>query len=423
MSKNDRLQALNALMAVFKDNTPLSYSLSDASPLAKEIAYGVCRHYFRLQCLGDSLLKKRPKPLEVWMVVVMGLYQLLYLNKPIYATVKETVALLAMVKQAWAKGLVNAVLRNFCREKDDLLAKVQTRPEYLSGHPDWLVKRLQQDWPQHWEAIMKANDQHPPMSLRVNQLRSSREDYLKRLQDNGIAAHAHSQAAQGIALEQACDVWDLPGFAEGDVSVQDESAQLAVTLLDLQPGLRVLDACCAPGGKTCHILETETRLKACVALDVDAKRLMRVNENLSRLHLKATVLQGDGLDPSSWWDGECFDRILLDAPCSALGVIRRHPDIKLLRSEKDVREAATLQKALLQALWPLLAPKGVLVYATCSILPVENEQQIAAFAAHHSDCEVLTREQPWGIFTGHGWQIMPGEGNRDGFFYSVLRKG
>lgn len=422
MSKNDRLQALEALIAVVKDKIPLSHSLTHASPLAREIAFGVCRHYYRLQHLADSLVKKRPKERDIWVAVLMGLYQLLYLHKPEYATVKETVALLDAVKKSWAKGLVNAVLRRFCREKDALLAKVKTKPEYRYGHPDWFIKRMRQDWPHHWGQLLAANDQHPPMSLRVNQARCSREDYLKRLQDKGMPATAHPYALQGIVLERPCDVQELPGFNEGDLSVQDESAQLAVSLLDLRPGLRVLDACCAPGGKTCHILETENQLKECIALDVDEKRLERVNDNLARLRLQATVVKGDGLQPSQWWGGKPFDRILLDAPCSALGVIRRHPDIKLLRSEEDIRQAAALQKELLQTLWPLLAPQGLLVYATCSILPVENEQQIAAFAARHPDCDVLKGEQPWGVFTGHGWQIIPGEGNRDGFFYSVLRK-
>lgn len=423
MTKNERLQALQALLAVVKDKTPLSHTLIQASPLAKEIAFGVCRHYFRLQCLGDSLLKKRPNDPAIGMILLMGLYQLLYLHKPEYATVKETVALLDALKKPWAKGLVNAVLRRCCREKEALLAAVETQPDYKFGHPSWFMQQVQQDWPDHWQTILQANDQHPPMSLRVNQARCSREDYLKRLQEKGLAAQAHTYASQGLALKQPCDVHDLPGFDAGDVSVQDESAQLAVTLLDLHPGLRVLDACCAPGGKTCHMLEAENQLAACVALDSDARRLERVKENLLRLHLQATLVTGDGLHPSSWWDGQCFDRILLDAPCSATGVIRRHPDIKLLRQQEDIDQVVAVQKGLLHSLWPLLAPQGRLVYATCSIMPVENEQQIAAFVAAHPDCEVVCQEQAWGIFTGHGWQILPDEGNRDGFFYSVLRKG
>ena len=229
-------------------------------------------------------------------------------------------------------------------------------------------------------------------------------------------------APNGITLTTPCDVHDLPGFSDGDVSVQDEAAQLAVSLLDLKPGLRVLDACCAPGGKTGHILETQSHLSACVALDIERTRLVRVQDNLNRLNVHATLVQGDGLHPESWWDGKPFDRILLDAPCSATGVIRRHPDIKLLRTESDITAVAEVQRGMLRALWPLLAPGGLMVYATCSIMPEENEQQIAPFIAENPDCQFKPRTQAWGQTTGHGWQILPGEHNMDGFYYSVLQK-
>nr|WP_232220240.1 16S rRNA (cytosine(967)-C(5))-methyltransferase RsmB [Legionella tunisiensis] len=319
--------------------------------------------------------------------------------------------------------MVNAVLRTYCREQATLVARLQTNPDFLYGHPAWFVQRLQMDWPNDWQTILQANDAHPPMSLRVNQLRGDRAAYLERLHQKGMKAYPTIDAMQGITLDHACPVDDLPGFSNGDVSVQDEAAQLAVSLLSLQPGLRLLDACCAPGGKTCHILETEPTLNACIALDIDEKRLQRVRENLTRLNVKATLLQGDGLKPESWWDGLLFDRILLDAPCSATGVIRRHSDIKLLRTEAEITDIAHLQRALLQRLWPLLAPKGLLVYATCSILKEENEQQIAQFIADHPDSQVATEQKSWGRSTGYGWQILPGENNRDGFFYSVLRKG
>jgi len=292
----------------------------------------------------------------------------------------------------------------------------------MYGHPSWLIQRLQREWPEDWQTILKANDSHPPMSLRVNRRRVSRNQYLQRLEQAGLTARPQRYSIDGLTLVKACNVNDLPGFAEGDISVQDESAQLAVSLLSLEPKLRLLDACCAPGGKTCHILEAEPKLAACVALDVDEKRLGRVSENLSRLNLEATVVQGDALRPECWWDGQLFDRILLDAPCSAIGVIRRHPDIKIVRTAAEINKVAELQFALLQSLWPLLAPKGILVYATCSVMSQENEQQIARFIAQQPNCQFLAGDKPWGRATGHGWQILPGEFDGDGFFYSVLLK-
>lgn len=425
MKKNERLQALRILTAVLQDHTPLSHlmsSASDLSPLSKEICFGVCRHYFRLAAIADQLLSKRPKEVEVWASLLMGLYQLYYLRVPDYAVVKETVALLEQVKKSWAKGLVNAILRTYCREQEKLLAGLQDNPAFLYGHPEWLIKRLQKTWPSNWQTILQANDMHPPMSLRVNSRHASAKVYLQRLQKAGIDAHPHEYALQGIGITTPCDVHKLPGFTTGDVSVQDEAAQLAVSLLALKPGLRVLDACAAPGGKTCHILESEASLSACIALDIDNKRLVRVQENLNRLNLQATLLKGDGVHPETWWDGILFDRILLDAPCSATGVIRRHPDIKLLRTEADITSVTKLQHDLLHALWPLLAPGGIMVYATCSIMPEENEQQICDFIASQHDCQFLAQEQPWGHATKHGWQILPGDNNMDGFFYSLLTK-
>jgi len=425
LKKNERLQALQILTTVLQDETPLLHLMqasADLSPLSKELCFGVCRHYYRLQALADCLVNKRPKQMDIWICLLMGLYQLHYLRIPDYAVVKETVGLLTPIKKPWAKGLVNAVLRSYCREQEALLTRLTDNSAFIYGHPDWLVKRIQQAWPQHWQSILQANDIHPPMSLRANRARASAADYLTRLQEAGIDACLHEYSPNGITLTTPCDVYELPGFADGDVSVQDEAAQLATSLLALKPALRLLDACCAPGGKTCHILETQPDLSACVALDIEKSRLARVQDNLNRLSLHATLIQGDALQPKTWWDGMPFDRILLDAPCSATGVIRRHPDIKLLRTEAEITSVIQLQHDLLQALWPLLAPGGIMVYATCSIMPEENEQQVSRFIATQTDCQFLASEQPWGHSTGHGWQILPGEHNMDGFFYSVLRK-
>ncbi|MDI9818501.1 MULTISPECIES: 16S rRNA (cytosine(967)-C(5))-methyltransferase RsmB [unclassified Legionella] len=424
MKKNERLQALKVLVKLVQEKVPLSHLMqatSDLTPLSKEICFGVCRQYIRLEVMADCLVSKRPKSLEVWLVLLIGLYQLHFMQKPDYAVVKETVALLDLIKKNWAKGLVNAVLRRFCREQQTPPGPWESNDYFVYNHPQWLIQRLRKDWPQDWQAILQANDCHPPMSLRVNQRHMTRQAYRERLQQNGMNSHPHVYSPEGVRLETAVDVKDLPGFECGDVSVQDESAQLAVSLLELRPGLRLLDACCAPGGKLCHILEAESHLAACIGLDIDERRLQRVRENLQRLNLQAILIQGDALKPD-WWDGELFDRILLDAPCSATGVIRRHPDIKLLRTEADIQAIVNLQYKLLQKLWPLLAPGGVFVYATCSIMREENEQQIMRFIAHQTDCQFAADDKPWGKSTGHGWQILPKENEGDGFFYTVLRK-
>lgn len=425
MKTNERLQALTILTAVVIDKASLSQLMpaaADISPMTKEICFGFCRHYFRLVAIADCLVEKKPKSIEVWVALLIGLYQLHYMNIPDYAVVKETVALLEKIKKVWAKGLVNAVLRNFCRKQNEILAKLTNDTAFVYGQPQGLLQHLKTDWPNDWQNIAIANDAHPPMTLRVNQQKISVTDYLNLLQKNEISASKHPVAPQGITLDTPCNVSSLPGFAEGYVSVQDGAPQLAATLLDLKPGLRVLDACCAPGGKTCHILESQPALGACIALDVDPRRLTRVKENLERLHLNATLLQGDALFPERWWDRELFDRILLDAPCSATGVIRRHSDIKLLRTDEEIEAAAEIQKKMLHSLWPLLAPGGLLLYATCSIIAIENEKQIAAFLASQPDCRLVNDTYSWGRNTGHGQQILPGENGMDGFFYSVLLK-
>ncbi|RUQ90442.1 16S rRNA (cytosine(967)-C(5))-methyltransferase RsmB [Legionella septentrionalis] len=422
MKPNERLLAVRILTQLLQEKKPLSHLLQTAPPFTKELCFGVCRFYFALEALVTPLLKKRPKELEIWLSLLLGIYQLHYLHTPDYAVVKETVALLEQLKKPWAKGLINAVLRNFCRQKETIISKIYDSPAYKHNHPRWLLQEIKTTWPAKWEAILRANDAHPPMSLRVNNARISTDAYLNRLQEAHIAAHKHPHAPACLVLAEPCPVEKLPGFAAGDVSVQDAAAQMAALLLQLKPGLRLLDACCAPGGKTCHILESEPDLACCVAVDADLKRLERVQENLQRLHLQATLVAGDASVPDAWWDGKPFDRILVDAPCSATGVIRRHPDIKLLRTKNEVTNAAKLQEKILDALWPLLAPGGLMVYATCSILPEENEQQIARFIDRHLDCKPLMHPHAWAHATGHGWQILPGENNMDGFFYSVLSK-
>jgi 16S rRNA (cytosine967-C5)-methyltransferase len=260
------------------------------------------------------------------------------------------------------------------------------------------------------------------MVLRVNLSKISREDYLQLLTEQDIAAQAVSFCPSAIILDKPLPVDLLPGFADGLVSVQDTAAQLAAGLLDVQPEHRVLDVCAAPGGKAAHILESQAQLKELIAVDIDESRMQRVSENLQRLNLQATLLVGDGANPQSWWDGKLFDRILLDAPCSALGVIRRHPDIKLLRRAEDIEQLQALQKTILQAVWPLLAPGGVLVFATCSILKQENEQQVKAFLAEHCDAVELPINAEWGVAGACGRQILTGESAMDGFYYALIGK-
>jgi 16S rRNA (cytosine967-C5)-methyltransferase len=425
MSSNERLQALKILMAVVENKSSLAQLMPAAAqntPLTKELCFGVCRHFIRLQAIAGLLLDKKPKDSTVWLVLLLGLYQLVYLQHPDYAVVKETVSLLDKVKKTWAKGLVNAVFRTFCRKRHELLESLTENEDYLYGHPQGLLKHFKRDWPNDWKAITAANDTHPPMTLRVNLSKTSTEEYMQRLLTHGLAAQRHPVVPSAVVLSTPCGVADLPGFAQGEVSVQDAAAQIAVSLLDLKPGLRVLDACCAPGGKTCHILETEPNLAACVAVDIEPRRIERVKENLTRLNLMAELVQGDALHPEQWWDKQPFDRILLDAPCSATGVIRRHADIKLIRSEEEILAIQKIQQQMLQALWPLLAPGGFMVYATCSIIKEENEKQIASFVARQKDCKLIDGSWSWGRATGYGQQILPGELMMDGFFYSLLLK-
>jgi 16S rRNA (cytosine967-C5)-methyltransferase len=296
-----------------------------------------------------------------------------------------------------------------------------------TSHPRWLQKALKAFWPEQWEAICAANNAHPPMILRVNRRHHTRDAYLQKLQTVGIEAQACAFSQDGILLTEPCDVRTLPGFAEGWISVQDEAAQLAADLLELSPGQRVLDACCAPGGKTCHLLEVQPQLAGVVAVDLEAKRLVRVKENLDRLGLSAELIAADARDTAQWWDGKPFQRILLDAPCSATGVIRRHPDIKLTRQADDIPALATLQGELLDALWPTLEVGGILLYATCSTLPTENTEVVAAFLARTSGARELDiagqlGQQPPGLRQPHGRQLLAQEGGHDGFYYAKLIK-
>ncbi len=389
----------------------------------QELTFGTVRWAFQLtQVL--SLLLERPlhrKDKDVEALLLVGLYQLIHLRTPPHAAVAETVAATTRLQKPWARGLINAVLRQFLRSEAALRARIENDPDLAFSHPPQYLRRLQQAWPQRWQEICTHNNARPPLTLRVNCLRNTRSDYLADLARHEITAHAVVQLDCGIALERTLPVALLPGFAQGRVSVQDGAAQLAAVLLDAQAGEQVLDACAAPGGKAAHILERTPAVRL-TAVDINEKRLDRLHENLRRLGLRARVLVGDAAQPASWWDGLAYDRILLDAPCSGAGVIRRHPDIKLHRTEADMAKLRGLQARLLDGLWPLLRPGGKLLYVTCSIFPDENGDQITAFMARTGDAAVASLSLPCGQPDKTGWQILPGECDMDGFYFSCLQK-
>lgn len=390
--------------------------------LFRQLCYGVLRFYPKLLGLSSQLLSKplKDKDSDILMLLLLGIYQLSETRIPDHAAVSATVNATKALKKPWAKALVNGVLRQWQRKQEQLLE--QLTPAAAQSHPEWLHQALSSAWPDHVEHIEQANNQHPPMCLRVNRLQLSAQTYLEKLQAQNISASLCESTEQGIRLSEAITVEQLPGFAEGEVSVQDEAPQLAAALLSLAPNQRVLDACCAPGGKTCHILETEPQLAELVALDIDHQRLDRVEQNFERLQLQAHLIAGDAADPDSWWDGKPFDRILLDAPCSATGVIRRNPDIKLHRTPQDIEQLAVLQLQILSALWKTLKPGGLLVYATCSILPDENERVVARFCQQQADSEHQAIKADWGLARDHGRQLFPTTDGHDGFYYALIAK-
>lgn len=427
---NTRAACARALALVIRDGRSLSSALPEQlkgltgqdQGLAQEIAYGVLRWFHRLNALIPSVMNRPLKPADadIQALILMGFYQLLYTRVPPHAAVAETVEATKKLGKPWATKLVNGILRTFQRDGEELLAKVDAQVHLRLAHPKWLAEAFETCYPGMGESIMRANQARAPMTLRVNVQKTNRDSYLQTLKDAEIAAVASPFAPQAIRLEQPLDVSRLPGFEDGLVSVQDEAAQLAAALLELAPGQRVLDACAAPGGKSAHILETEPGVRL-LALDSDERRALRIENTFERLQLDGDWGVFDAAKPESWWDEEPFDRILVDAPCSATGVIRRHPDIKLLRKVKDITNLSIEQGRLLHKLWPLLKPGGIMVYATCSMLPAENGAQISRFLEKHSDAEALDIA-PAGAPEGPGWQILPQDNGPDGFYYAKLRK-
>jgi len=430
MARDIRATAARCLSEVMHDGKSLNESLPRAleqvapeqRPLLQELCYGTLRLTPKLQGLLELLLQKpiRHKDRQLGALLQLGLYQLCAMDIPPHAAVSTTVDAAKALGKGWARGLTNALLRRYLREAEQLTARLT--PAAQVGCPEWLYQAINSQWPQQAAAIIDAGNLRPPMTLRVNALQSSVADYLAQLDRQGIGAQASHYASFGITLDQACPVTGLPGFAEGHASVQDEAAQLAAELVDAQAGMKILDACAAPGGKSCHILESTDQIVQLVAMDVDPQRLMRVQENLERLQLSAELLAGDARTPPAELEPSSFDCILIDAPCSASGVIRRHPDIKCLRRESDIGSFAQTQLDILQGCWPLLRPGGAMVYATCSLLEQENDGVIAQFLALENTASVQDLARGWGIATRYGRQLLPTATGPDGLYYCRLQR-
>ncbi len=386
--------------------------------LSRELAYGLCRWYLPLSAIVAERLDKplRNKDRDVELMLMLGLYQLLIMKTPAHAAVNESVALARRRRKQWAKGLINAVLRGAIRDG----VALDTDP--AAAYPQWMRQRILDDWGKAAPDLMSAGNGRAPMTLRVDIRQVNRDEYITQLRANDIEATAHAEVSTAVNLSSPCAVERLPGFTEGKVSVQDAAAQLAAVLLDCRPGMRVLDACAAPGGKSAHLLQTSDDLDL-VALDVDADRLDSVSQNLQRIGRSAQLIRGDAAKPGEWHQGDAFDRILVDAPCSASGVIRRHPDIRLLRRESDILSLVDRQRQILDACWQLLKPGGKMLYSTCSIFRAENELQIESFLQRHSNAfEIPLNDERWGRQRDPGRQILTGEQDMDGFYYALLRK-
>ncbi len=421
--------SLGTLLAYYLEQTKL-----EQRPLTQEMSFGVLRWYYRLNPLLNSMLSKplRGKKKSLHYLLLVGLYQIIYLDKVDYAVVKETVNTCIEIQQSWAKGLVNAILRRFIREQETLLAPLDDSYAHRFAYPDWLINQIKASWKgiRPLESILEAGNQRPPMSLRIN-AQFDYSAYKQQLQEHQLEftepkiAKTHNQA---IILDKPVAVDKLPLFIEGALSVQDVAPQLAAGLLNPEVGDLILDACAAPGGKTMHLFEYQPAVQKIVALDISTERLQRIQENSIRLNIPSDKLSLITADASekSWWDGQLFDKILLDAPCSATGVIRRHPDIKVLRREEDIKSLTQLQAKILDNLWQMLKPGGLLLYATCSIIRDENDHQIESFllgqnAIDDTVIEILIDES-WGQTMPFGRQILPSEQNMDGFYYALLKK-
>jgi 16S rRNA (cytosine967-C5)-methyltransferase len=432
-----RSLAAHAVARILREGVTLDAALKHAlaaanpqlAPSVRSLSYGAVRGYYRHEAILARLLSTPVRSLDflVRALLSVALYELEDEKTPEYAVVDAAVQTAKATDAVRASGLINAVLRRYLRERKTLDADIARNPATRHASPVWLADRLRADWPVRWTQLLAAGDAQAPMWLRVNSQLTTTEEYLETLRLAGIGARSESRVPLALVLDTPCDVHDLPGFSQGVVSVQDLGAQCVAFPLALAAGQRVLDACAAPGGKTALMAEREPGLAKLVAIDIDPKRLERVRENLIRGNLAAELLAGDAANPASWWDGVPFDRILLDAPCSALGVIRRHPDIRLRKSPSDIDKLPALQARLLQAAWQVLAQGGRLVYATCTVTRSENRDLIAAFLRDTPTAALVPVEawEGWpnlGEADEFGRQILPGEAGADGFYYAALTK-
>jgi 16S rRNA (cytosine967-C5)-methyltransferase len=392
---------------------------------SRHLSYGVLRWLTALEWLSGHLLRKpmRRKDRDIHRLILIGLYQLWKDDSAEHAAINESAECAKKLGKPWAVSVVNAVLRRFQRERAEILEKLSLREE-RHAHPSWLLDALKKDWPDEWERVVGENQKTGGLWLRLNS-RFNTGETLELLASGGFDHESHPVLEHAVRITNPAAVTLLPGFEQGRFSVQDPAAQLAVGLLQLESGHRVLDACAAPGGKTGHILENHPGLNLTV-LDQSKARLTRVRENLERLGLNKEpnlrLAVANAANPDTWWDGREFDRVLLDAPCSSTGVIRRHPEIKWLRSPEQVHQSGLLQRQLLEELWPLLRPGGILVYATCSVLRLENHRQIQAFIETNADACEEPFDASWGKKQDYGRQILPGDLDMDGFYYACLRK-
>ncbi|THB71401.1 MAG: 16S rRNA (cytosine(967)-C(5))-methyltransferase RsmB [Gammaproteobacteria bacterium] len=438
---NSRVVAAKIIASILNNHGSLSTlfsgnELHTLSPVdrafSKELCFGVMRHYFQLENIADQLLKKplREKDYDIYALLLIGTYQILHMRTADHAAVSETVNATKILKKKWATGLVNASLRNLLRNTSKMVSRANNSEEARYNFPQWLIESFKKSWPQDWEQIISASNQRAPMVLRINKRLTSIEEYGKLLEQEEIDSQPHPIATDGIVLSKPVPVTTLPGFDDGLVSVQDGAAQLTAELLKIEPEMRVLDCCAAPGGKTCHILERyDIDL---IAIELDPARADMIEENLERLGLGAQVITADACAKDEWWDSRKFERILLDTPCSGTGVIRRHPDIKVLRTQNEINQLQQLQIKLLDSMWELLADNGILIYATCSVLPQENSMLIKQWLKTRRDAKHIPIDASWGKPQEYGRQILPGDSanmddshsgaGMDGFFYAKICK-
>ncbi|TBR43945.1 16S rRNA (cytosine(967)-C(5))-methyltransferase RsmB [Marinomonas agarivorans] len=426
-----RLVAVYILQSLLLNQGSLTSQLSkqqtkvkpEQQALLKELCFGVARYYPQLNSFALHMLEKpfNEKDMDLYAILLSGLYQIEYMSTPAHAVVNEAVKNTSTIKKAWAGKLINAVLRRYLRDAETIKQQLKDMPSVQECHPKWLLKRFKKHWPTEYEQIITANNARAPMCLRTNLSRVSRETEIETLEKHQLFAQKGQFSHSAIYLNTPTSVENIPNFYAGDVSVQDEAAQLSAELLMPNAGDKILDACAAPGGKTGHLLESAPSIEL-TAIEIEQWRLAKIKENLDRLSLSANLICADASKLDTWWDGQLFDKVLLDAPCSATGVIRRNPDIKINRKPADIDNLVAIQANLLRNVWQVLKPNGLFLYATCSLMPEENNLQIEQFVHEQDDVEVVDLNVAWGKPLNYGRQLFPQLGTHDGFYYCLLRK-